>query len=117
MRMGQFNTYSYVAPIIAMVILTTVTMVSASVIVTLTFNGTQYMRVSLPREQKNEIEDFSIKFRTEQSNCLLFVTSSNSTDDLVMAVLDGGRIRLDFELSRKTEVGGLDKTHLELYLN
>ena len=81
-------------------------MVSSSVAMTLAFDGTQYVAIRLAHEASNEVEDISLRFRTLRSNGLLFMTTSNSTNDRLIVALEVGEIRLDVAIGSHFQVCG-----------
>ena len=70
-----------------------------AVATTLAFDGSQHVFVALPVEALSEVEETSVRFRTNQSHAFLFVTSSSGSDDRLLATLDAGRVRVDFRIS------------------
>ncbi|XP_013396315.1 neurexin-2-like isoform X1 [Lingula anatina] len=65
---------------------------------TLSFNGEQYVKISLPQESRAEAEDISLRFKTRRQGGLLFATLSQKTSDKMVLTLEGGRARLDVNL-------------------
>ena len=82
----------------------TACLVSSTVAVTMTFDGHQYLTMTFATEVRNEIEDISLRLKTERSNGLLLMTSSNATDDMLMISLDGGRLRVDITIDDYVKV-------------
>lgn len=62
---------------------------------TLSFDGTQYMKISLPEESDTTVEDISLRFKTRRPNGLLFATMSSKATDRLELMLEDGRIRFD----------------------
>lgn len=77
---------------------------SLSVAPTLTFDGGQYMKVVFPEESVTEVEDISLRFRTERESGLLLVTSSQKSSDNLLMYLDRGKLKLEISISNKREV-------------
>ena len=75
-----------------------------AVATTLSFDGTQYMRITMPEESRTEAEDISIRFKTRRSNGLLFATTSTKTADRLELMLEGGQVRLDVNLGSGSKV-------------
>nr|XP_022331115.1 neurexin-1-like isoform X8 [Crassostrea virginica] len=74
-----------------------------SVAPTLTFDGGQYMKVVFPEESVTEVEDISLRFRTERESGLLLVTSSQKSSDNLLMYLDRGKLKLEISISNKRE--------------
>ncbi|CAH1791707.1 unnamed protein product, partial [Owenia fusiformis] len=75
---------------------------------TLAFDGTQYMKLTMPEESKTEAEDISIRFRTKRENGLIFATTSVKSKDRMELAVYKGTIRLDINLgsgSKTMETG------------
>ena len=81
-----------------------VCVVSPAVAVTMTFDGHQYLTMTFPSEVRNEMEDISMRIKTARANGLLLMTSSNSTDDVLLISLDGGRLRVDVNIDNFLKV-------------
>lgn len=77
------------------------------VAVTLGFDGSQYMEIPLPEESSTEVEDISLRFRTERPSGLLFATLSNSSVDRLELMLDDGQVRMDINVGAGTKVSVL----------
>ncbi|XP_050406301.1 neurexin-3 isoform X2 [Patella vulgata] len=65
---------------------------------TLRYDGTQYVKVTMPEESLTEAEDISLRFRTMHPNGLLFMTSSDKTTDVMELYLDSGSIKLNVDV-------------------
>lgn len=72
---------------------------------TLNFDGGQYMKVAFPEESVTEVEDISLRFRTERESGLLLVTSSQKSSDMLLLYLDRGKLKLEISISNQKEVG------------
>ncbi|ELU16319.1 hypothetical protein CAPTEDRAFT_22004, partial [Capitella teleta] len=73
------------------------------VAVSLGFDGSQFMEIPLPEESTSEVEDISLRFRTERADGLLFATLSNSSVDRLEVMLDAGQLRMDINLGTGTK--------------
>ena len=87
------------------VVLTGLARVTLAVATTLSFDGTQYMTITMPEESRTEAEDISVRFRTDRPNGLIFATTSSKTTDRVELMLEGGKLRIDVNLGSGTKVG------------
>jgi leucine-rich repeat transmembrane neuronal protein 1/2 len=74
------------------------------VAVSLGFDGSQFMEIPLPEESVTEVEDITLRFRTERQDGLLFATLSNTSVDRLEVMLDAGQLRLDINLGFGTKV-------------
>lgn len=74
-----------------------------SVASTLNFDGGQYMKVAFPEESVTEVEDISLRFRTERESGLLLVTSSQKSSDMLLLYLDRGKLKLEISISNQKE--------------
>lgn len=74
-----------------------------SVASTLNFDGGQYMKVTFPEESVTEVEDISLRFRTERESGLLLVTSSQKSSDMLLLYLDRGKLKLEISISNQKE--------------
>ncbi|GFO35586.1 neurexin [Plakobranchus ocellatus] len=63
--------------------------VCQSAAVTLRFDGTQYLKVSMPQEASTQAEDISLRFRTMHGSGLLFLTSGENGDGLELYLEKG----------------------------
>lgn len=66
------------------------------------FDGTQYMKISMPGESKTEVEDISLRFNTVRPHGLLFLTASEETKDIMELLLESGAIKLKLNLGSGT---------------
>ena len=60
----------------------------------LSFNGNQYMRVTVPVNSQSKVEDIFVRFRTRFPDGLIAATSSDSVIDMLMVELVRGVIRV-----------------------
>lgn len=63
------------------------------------------MKVAFPEESVTEVEDISLRFRTERESGLLLVTSSQKSSDMLLLYLDRGKLKLEISISNQKEVG------------
>lgn len=63
------------------------------------------MKVAFPVESVTEVEDISLRFRTERESGLLLVTSSQKSSDMLLLYLDRGKLKLEISISNQKEVG------------
>ena len=93
---------------------------SFAVATVLSFDGTQFLRISMQGETHTEAEDVSLRFQTLQANSLLLATTSSKTPDRLELMLEAGQLRLDVNLGSGSTVStafvitqsGLVITHL-----
>ena len=71
---------------------------------TLSFDGTQFMKILLPEESTTMVEDISLRFRTRRPDGLLFATTSSKSTDRLELMLQGGRVRFDVNLGSGSRV-------------
>ena len=77
---------------------------SLTVATTLKFDGTQYVRVTLPEESHTEVEDISLRFRTKRSTGLLLTTMAWGSDDQLQLRLVTGRVQMVIQLGNTSKV-------------
>ncbi|XP_064621737.1 neurexin 1-like isoform X2 [Lineus longissimus] len=65
---------------------------------TLSFDGTQYVLISVPDESQTEAEDISIRFKTKRPTGLIFATSTDQTLDRMELSIADGRLSLEVNL-------------------
>lgn len=63
------------------------------------------MKVTFPEESVTEVEDISLRFRTERESGLLLVTSSQKSSNMLLLYLDRGKLKLEISISNQKEVG------------
>lgn len=76
---------------------------------TFQFDGTQFVKVTMPEESHTQAEDISLRFRTMHPNGLLFMTVSDESNDKMEVYLEGGIIHLG------ANVGSGEKVNIELW--
>ncbi|KAK7504775.1 hypothetical protein BaRGS_00003803, partial [Batillaria attramentaria] len=75
---------------------------------TMQFDGTQFVKVTMPEESHTQAEDISLRFRTMHPNGLLFMTTSDESKDKMELYLEGGIIYLGADVGsgeKKLSVG------------
>lgn len=68
------------------------------------FDGTQFVRVTMPEEALTQAEDISLRFRTLHPNGLLFMTQSDVTSDRMDLYLQSGVIYLGVDVGSGQKV-------------
>ncbi|XP_070578769.1 neurexin-3-like isoform X11 [Ptychodera flava] len=61
---------------------------------TLSFDGTQYMRVTMQNESLTDTEQINLRFKTKRAYGLLMATTSSNGVDTLMMELDSGKVKL-----------------------
>ena len=75
-----------------------------SVATTLSFDGTEYMKITLPQESRTEAEDITLRFRSRRPNGLIFATTSSDTSDRLELMLEDSQVRFDVNLGTGSKV-------------
>lgn len=75
-----------------------------TVATTVSFDGTQFLTITMPEVTRTEVEDISIRFRTARPNGLIFATISSQTTDRLELMLEGGKLRYDVNLGSGSKV-------------
>uniref|UniRef100_A0A8C5HCR2 Neurexin-2-like n=1 Tax=Gouania willdenowi TaxID=441366 RepID=A0A8C5HCR2_GOUWI len=75
------------------------------------FDGSMYLKVALPRTLHTEAEDVSLRFMSQRAFGLLMATTSQQSADTLRLELDGGRVKLTVNL------GLMTGAHTRLELN
>ena len=71
---------------------------------TVSFDGNQFMLVSLPEVEQTEAEDIDVRFKTRRSNGLILATTvANRTDSLQIRI-EAGQVFVDLTLGDSVEV-------------
>ncbi|XP_035035172.1 neurexin 2a isoform X8 [Hippoglossus stenolepis] len=65
---------------------------------TVSYDGSMYLKVVLPRTLHTEAEDVSLRFMSQRAYGLLMATTSQQSADTVRLELDGGRVKLTVNL-------------------
>ena len=60
----------------------------------LSFNGNQYMRITVSANSRSKVEDIFLRFRTRFPDGLLVATSSDNVIDMLMVEVKQGLIRV-----------------------
>ncbi|XP_071754359.2 neurexin-2-beta isoform X11 [Centroberyx gerrardi] len=64
----------------------------------LSYDGSMYLKVVLPRTLHTEAEDVSLRFMSQRAFGLLMATTSQESADTLRLELDGGRVKLTVNL-------------------
>lgn len=62
------------------------------------YDGSMYLKVVLPRTLHTEAEDVSLRFMSQRAFGLLVATTSQQSADTLRVELDGGRVKLTVNL-------------------
>ncbi|XP_069395996.1 neurexin-2-beta isoform X14 [Paralichthys olivaceus] len=65
---------------------------------TVSYDGSMYLKVVLPRTLHTEAEDVSLRFMSQRAFGLLMATTSQQSADTLRLELDGGRVKLTVNL-------------------
>uniref|UniRef100_A0A8D3AHC9 Neurexin-2-like n=1 Tax=Scophthalmus maximus TaxID=52904 RepID=A0A8D3AHC9_SCOMX len=65
---------------------------------TVSYDGSMYLKVVLPRTLHTEAEDVSLRFMSQRAYGLLVATTSQQSADTLRLELDGGRVKLTVNL-------------------
>ncbi|CAB1441132.1 unnamed protein product [Pleuronectes platessa] len=65
---------------------------------TVSYDGSMYLKVVLPRTLHTEAEDVSLRFMSQRAFGLLMATTSHQSADTLRLELDGGRVKLTVNL-------------------
>lgn len=65
---------------------------------TVSYDGSMYLKVLLPRTLHTEAEDVSLRFMSQRAFGLLIATTSQQSADTLRLELDGGRVKLTVNL-------------------
>uniref|UniRef100_A0A8C5HD45 Neurexin-2-like n=1 Tax=Gouania willdenowi TaxID=441366 RepID=A0A8C5HD45_GOUWI len=68
------------------------------------FDGSMYLKVALPRTLHTEAEDVSLRFMSQRAFGLLMATTSQQSADTLRLELDGGRVKLTVNLGKGPEI-------------
>uniref|UniRef100_W5LNY7 Neurexin 2 n=1 Tax=Astyanax mexicanus TaxID=7994 RepID=W5LNY7_ASTMX len=64
----------------------------------LSYDGSMFLKVLMPRAQHTEAEDVSLRFMSQRAYGLLMATTSSESADTLRLELDGGRVKLTVNL-------------------
>lgn len=64
----------------------------------LSYDGSMFLKVLMPRAVHTEAEDVSLRFMSQRAYGLLMATTSKESADTLRLELDGGRVRLTVNL-------------------
>uniref|UniRef100_A0A3P8VI31 Neurexin 2 n=1 Tax=Cynoglossus semilaevis TaxID=244447 RepID=A0A3P8VI31_CYNSE len=68
------------------------------------YDGSMYLKVLLPRTMHTEAEDVSLRFMSQRAFGLLVATTSQQSADTLRLELEGGRVKLTVNLGKGPEV-------------
>ncbi|KAG7217293.1 hypothetical protein INR49_027837 [Caranx melampygus] len=68
------------------------------------YDGSMYLKVLLPRTLHTEAEDVSLRFMSQRAFGLLMATTSQQSADTLRLELDGGRVKLTVNLGKGPEI-------------
>ncbi|XP_061754504.1 neurexin-2-like isoform X9 [Nerophis ophidion] len=68
------------------------------------YDGSMYLKVMLPRTLHTEAEDLSLRFMSQRAFGLLVATTSQQSADTLRVELDAGRLKLTVNLGKGPEV-------------
>ena len=71
---------------------------------TLSFDGSQYVRMFSDQESNTQAEDITLRFRTNRPVGLLLSTTSTLSSDRLELALQAGKLRLTVKLGDKDKV-------------
>lgn len=72
---------------------------------TAAFEGREYVIYHYSRYLETHMNDFSVRFRTKQSNAILFQTySTQGHNDFIRAELENGRIKVTVRVNGRDQV-------------
>lgn len=60
----------------------------------LSYDGSMYMKITMPTVMHTEAEDVSFRFMSQRAYGLLVATTSRDSADTLRLELDGGRVKL-----------------------
>uniref|UniRef100_A0A8B9JE11 Neurexin 2 n=1 Tax=Astyanax mexicanus TaxID=7994 RepID=A0A8B9JE11_ASTMX len=69
----------------------------------LSYDGSMFLKVLMPRAQHTEAEDVSLRFMSQRAYGLLMATTSSESADTLRLELDGGRVKLTVNLGKGPE--------------
>ncbi|XP_071372123.1 neurexin-2-beta isoform X13 [Centroberyx affinis] len=70
----------------------------------LSYDGSMYLKVVLPRTLHTEAEDVSLRFMSQRAYGLLMATTSQESADTLRLELDRGRVKLTVNLGKGPEI-------------
>ncbi|XP_072302284.1 neurexin-2-like isoform X7 [Eucyclogobius newberryi] len=71
---------------------------------TVSYDGSMYLKVLLPKTLHTEAEDVSLRFMSQRAFGLLLATTSQQSADTMRVELDGGRVKLTVNLGKGPEI-------------
>ncbi|XP_074649233.1 neurexin-1-like [Tubulanus polymorphus] len=88
----------FVCVLIVEVIVCSLTPIEAAVAATLSFDGTQYVLISMPAESQTETDHVTLRFRTKRPSGLLFATTSERSEDRMELRIVNSRVCLEIDV-------------------
>ncbi|MEQ2171487.1 Neurexin-2, partial [Goodea atripinnis] len=76
------------------------------------YDGSMYLKVVLPRTLHTEAEDVSLRFMSQRAFGLLMATTSQQSADTLRVELDGGRVKLTVNLGKAVAANMSRSFHL-----
>lgn len=64
----------------------------------LSYDGSMFLKVLMPRAMHTEAEDVSLRFMSQRAYGLLMATTSSESADTLRLELDGGKVKLTVNL-------------------
>ncbi|GIY63430.1 hypothetical protein CDAR_531741 [Caerostris darwini] len=71
---------------------------------TLSFDGSQYMKIDIPEGSKTQAEDVQLRFRTPRPGGLLLATTTDKATTFLVVGLENGRLKIVINLGDKDKV-------------
>ncbi|XP_076128168.1 neurexin 3b isoform X43 [Alosa pseudoharengus] len=69
----------------------------------LSFDGSMYMKITVPQVMHTEAEDVSLRFQSQRAYGILMAATSRDSADTLRLELDGGRVKLTVNLGKGPE--------------
>ena len=68
------------------------------------YDGSMYLKVVLPRTLHTEAEDVSLRFMSQRAFGMLMATTSQQSADTLRLELESGRVRLTVNLGNASDI-------------
>lgn len=65
---------------------------------TLSFDGSQHMKIDLVKDRSTQSEDIVLRFKTNRPNGIILTTSTEKSSDKLQLAIDTGRITLSINV-------------------
>ncbi|GFV94084.1 neurexin-3a [Trichonephila clavipes] len=72
---------------------------------TLSFDGSQYLKIDIPEGSKTQAEDVQLRFRTPRPGGLLLATTTDKATTFLVLGLENGKLKIVINLGDKDKVG------------